>query len=69
MLRLFALQDRCPNVRITAVMAVWSAQRFGGGQRCEDGRHPLQTIAESHVIIPFIVNREGLDATRNGMIR
>ena len=48
------------------VFAVHGALGRNGGQ---NGRNPLHVIAESHVKIPLIMNREGLHAARDRMMR
>ena len=58
--------DHLPDFRIAGMMAISTAHRFGWRHRRKNRRHPF-TIGKTHVKIPLIFNRKGLNAVRNGM--
>ena len=63
-----ALGDGFSDVLVAAVCAVGSAHRALGSDGCQDRGDPFHLLAKPHVEVPLVVDREGLDAARDGMI-
>src|SRR6266404_113499 len=66
-LRLAAL-DRFAHFRVALVRAIFSAQGAWWRDGSQDWRDPIHAFAKTHIEIPFVMDREGLDAARDRML-
>src|SRR4051812_18359049 len=64
----FAFRDGFPDCGIAAVGSVRSTQSVRRRNRTQNRRDVPHALAEFHVVVPFVVDFEGVNAARDRMI-